>query len=326
MVIMIDIFNKFKDTVLYKDGNTLQNKVAELKLKLKNCSLVDEERIKKEIKKYEYGIRGEKNIIYELMNSHIPMYILHDINIEYKGYRAQIDFLIITKRNCFIIECKHLYGDVFIDNKGDFYRSYNGRLSAMYNPITQLERHINVIREYINDRNGFIGKLIVNKAFGEYYRGIVVFSNENTKISDRNAPDNVRNKVVRADKIINYIKKIESESKNESSSESEIKEYADRILSLEVIDNNAKINDDKDMGVKVSDELVRDRLKKYRLRKSNELNYRPYYIFNDSTLNELVMKRPKSIVELKEIEGIADKKVGMYGKDILDIINGRDDI
>jgi len=87
---MIDIFNKFNDTVLYKDGNTLQNKIKELKLKLDNCSIKEKEKIKNDIKKYEYGLKGEANIIYELMNSHIPMYILHDINIEYKGYKAQI--------------------------------------------------------------------------------------------------------------------------------------------------------------------------------------------------------------------------------------------
>lgn len=332
---MIDIFNKFNDTVLYKDGNTLQNKIKELKLKLDNCSIKEKEKIKNDIKKYEYGLRGEANIIYELMNSHIPMYILHDINIEYRGYKAQIDFLVFTRKNCFIIECKHLYGDVFIDNKGDFYRSNNGRLSAIYSPITQLERHINVIRKYINDRNGFIGRLVVSKTFDEYYHGIVVFSNENTRISDKNAPYSIKNRVIRADKIINYIKKMENESKELSSSEKEIKGYADKILSFCVEDKNVSIDldieeDSKDIEIhvkedknsQISDEVLRDRLKKYRLKKAKELNYKPYFIFNDSTLNDLVMKRPKNIEELKRIEGIADKKNIMYGSDILRIVNG----
>ena len=77
------------------------------------------------------------------MNSHIPMYILHDINLVYKDYEAQIDFMIFTKKNCYIIECKQLYGDVLIDYSGNFYRKIGSRLTPIYSPITQLERHIN---------------------------------------------------------------------------------------------------------------------------------------------------------------------------------------
>ena len=62
-------------------------------------------------------------------------------------------------------------------------------------------------------------------------------------------------------------------------------------------------------------------MKKYRLNKSKELNYKPYFIFSDKTLEELINKKPKNKVELKQIEGFGDKKIEMYGIDIIKIIN-----
>lgn len=46
---------------------------------------------------------GENNIEFELKNSHFPMYILHDIYLEDGDLSAQIDYLVFTKKNCFVI-------------------------------------------------------------------------------------------------------------------------------------------------------------------------------------------------------------------------------
>lgn len=138
---MIDLFNRFDKTILYKDGNNLENIINFLRYKLDNCLQNERDNIIQDIKKYEYGLKGEQKVLYELMNSHIPMYILHDINLSYKGYEAQIDFMIFTKKNFYIIECKQLYGDILIDYSGNFYRKIGSRLTPIYSPITQLERH-----------------------------------------------------------------------------------------------------------------------------------------------------------------------------------------
>lgn len=65
----------------------------------------------------EYGIAGEKNIEFELKNSHKPMYILHDIYIQDGDLSAQIDYLVFTKKICFVIECKYLYRDIEINKE-----------------------------------------------------------------------------------------------------------------------------------------------------------------------------------------------------------------
>ena len=331
---MLNIFNDtFKDTILYYSGNTLENKIKVLENKLKNTKSKEEELyLYEEIQKYKYGIQGENKILYELKNSHIPMYILHDINLEYKDYKAQIDFIILTKKNYYIIECKNLYGNISIDNKGNFYRINNKNKVGIYNPITQLDRHINIIRRYIEDRNNFIGKLIVKKIFDSMYHGIVVLANDNTVVEDKYAPKTVKNKVIRADKLIEYIKYIEKNTDSYASSEKDIISSCNNIIALckkeetfaeeipllnineDITDNNKTININ-------NDDEIRTNLKKYRLNKSRELNYKPYFIFSDKTLEELINKKPKNKVELKQIEGFGDKKIEMYGIDIIKIIN-----
>lgn len=331
---MLNIFNDtFKDTILYYSGNTLENKIKVLENKLKNVKSKQEKLyLYEEIQKYKYGIQGENKILYELKNSHIPMYILHDINLEYKDYKAQIDFIILTKKNYYIIECKNLYGNISIDNKGNFYRINNKNKVGIYNPITQLDRHVNIIRRYIEDRNNFIGKLIVKKIFDSMYHGIVVLANDNTVVEDKYAPKTVKNKVIRADKLIEYIKYIEKNTDSYASSEKDIISSCNNILALckkeetiaeespllnineDITDNNKTININ-------NDDEIRTNLKKYRLNKSRELNYKPYFIFSDKTLEELINKKPKNKVELKQIEGFGDKKIEMYGIDIIKIIN-----
>lgn len=331
---MLNIFNDtFKDTILYYSGNTLENKIKVLENKLKNTKSKEEKSyLYEEIQKYKYGIQGENKILYELKNSHIPMYILHDINLEYKDYKAQIDFIILTKKNYYIIECKNLYGNISIDNKGNFYKINNKNKIGIYNPITQLDRHINIIRRYIEDRNNFIGKLIVKKIFDSMYHGIVVLANDNTVVEDKYAPKNVKNKVIRADQLIEYIKYIEKNTDSYASSEKDIISSCNNILALckkeetiaeerpllnineDITDNNKTININ-------NDDEIRTNLKKYRLNKSRELNYKPYFIFSDKTLEELINKKPKNKVELKQIEGFGDKKIEMYGIDIIKIIN-----
>ena len=68
---------------------------------------------------------------------------------------------------------------------------------------------------------------------------------------------------------------------------------------------------------------LREDLKKYRYNKAKVLNYKPYIIFNDATMDALVNMRPKNLKELGRVPGFADKKIEMYGNDIIKIINNR---
>lgn len=98
-----------------------------------------------------YGKIGEDNISFELKNSGMDMYVLHDIYLEYGDLSAQIDYIVITRKITYIIECKNLIGDIEIDNTGAFIRHYElfGKhvKEGIYSPVTQNLRHLNVLKE-----------------------------------------------------------------------------------------------------------------------------------------------------------------------------------
>ena len=314
-----------KETTIYYDGKTLEKKIEYLKKKLIHSTDEEKVYIENDIRKYEYGIKGESKLLFELKNSHIPMLILHDLNINYKEYKAQIDYILFTNKNIYILECKNLYGNLLINEDGNFYRIYDNNTEAIYNPITQLNRHMDIIKEYIYDENGIIGKLLTNYAFDKYYKGIVVLTNEKMLVKDKYAPKKVKDKVVRLDKIVDYIKKEEKKSHNLPDSYDEVKALADKILRLNVdyeikdeiiTTDTAYSEEDYNLNV-----ILKNKLKKYRFNKAKELNYKPYFIFTDKSLNELVNKKPFNKDELKRIYGFSDIKIDKYGKDILKIIN-----
>ena len=96
-----------------------------------------------------YGLIGEKNIAFELSNSGMPMYILHDIHLELEDLSAQIDYIVVTKKVIYVIECKNLIGNITIDRDGNFIRDFvfGGRKirEGIYSPITQNQRHLEAV-------------------------------------------------------------------------------------------------------------------------------------------------------------------------------------
>jgi len=61
-------------------------------------------------------------------------------------------------------------------------------------------------------------------------------------------------------------------------------------------------------------------LKAYRLQKSRKENIKPYFIYNDNQLKDLIEKMPRNSKELRNVAGFGETKVNKYGKDILQII------
>jgi superfamily II DNA helicase RecQ len=59
----------------------------------------------------------------------------------------------------------------------------------------------------------------------------------------------------------------------------------------------------------------------YRLNKSREENIKPYYIYNDNQLKDLILKMLKNKEELKLVAGFGEKKSNKYGDDILKIMD-----
>lgn len=318
---------RFKKQILYKEDTTTKQELEKLKEHLKTNP---DKRLEEKLKTFEYGLVGENKVLYELQHSGIGMYILHNINFEYKGKNAQIDFVVITARCTYFIECKNYIGNITVNNKGDFIREYlkNNKkvVEGVYSPITQSKRHMELIKETAYDNSNFLYRLNFEKNFNSFHDYIVVMANPKTIINDKYAPKEIKERLVKADQIIECIKKLE-EKREAFRFEKDIKASADTYLEMNVEKPLLKINfaEEKESSPEIQKTVDKDKikseLKKYRLQKSKELKYKPYFIFNDATLEEILTLMPSSPNDLKKISGFADKKIEMYGTDIIKIIN-----
>ena len=63
-----------------------------------------------------------------------------------------------------------------------------------------------------------------------------------------------------------------------------------------------------------------DALREVRLRLARERGVPPYVIFHDTTLRDMVQRRPRTIDDLHEIYGVGTKKAADFGDAFLDAI------
>lgn len=206
----------------------LENQVSDSELKAE---------IEKQIKLASYGEFGEKNISFELKNSGMDMYILHDIYLEYNDLSAQIDYLIITRKRTYIIECKNLIGNIEIDNQGNFIRTYElfGKKvkEGIYSPITQNKRHLEVLKNVRRDsKTNILMKAAFDHYFENNYKSIVVLANPKTYLNSKFAKKEVKDQVIRADQLISKIKELDSQYKDGDSTENEMLDLAKFFLSV----------------------------------------------------------------------------------------------
>lgn len=346
------LFNKLKQPIFHKESSNAELQLEKLKALESLLNTEGQTIIKQDIKNLEYGIVGEKNIAFELKNSHMPMYVLHDIYFEDGELSAQIDYLVFTRKVCFVIECKNLYGDIEINSTGDFIRTteYYGKKKkeGIYSPITQNQRHLELMKKIRTDNKGnILAKFMIERYFEDIYKPVVVLANPKTVLNAKFAKKEVKEKIIRSDQLVKYIKDTYNSSKAAEYSDEELLKWAQSFLDLhkevekdytakyEQYRINNKINEFQNevpLTKKVKNTVVNTcdnieetdifkELREYRLNKSREENIKPYFIFNDNQLKDLISKMPKNKEELKLVSGFGEKKADKYGDDILKILS-----
>lgn len=346
------LFNRMKEPVFLKESSSAQVQLEKLKALKPLLNIEGQNIIKQDIKLLEYGIAGEKNIEFELKNSHMPMYILHDIYLEDGDLSAQIDYLVFTKKICFVIECKNLYGDIEINSSLDFIRTIkfgsSKKKEGIYSPITQNQRHLELMKKIKTDnKNNILTKYMAGRYFEDFNKSVVVLANPKTVLNTKYAKKEVKDKVIRADQLVNYIKEMYENSKVAADSEDRMLEWAqsyldlhkdakkdytekyeqykDSIITLQRSDEEALTPVAGKSTITAAEVLVEEtdifkELKAYRLDKSREEKIKPYFIYNDKQLKELISKMPKDKEELQTVIGFGEIKANKYGDDILRIV------
>jgi len=330
-----------KEPQFIKEFSSENKNISNLQELLKKVS--DEEtanNIKNKINRLYYGLMGEKNVAYELKNSHMPILILHNLYLEFNGLNAQIDFVVISEKFILVIECKNLVGEIDINSKGEFTRIFKtstGKVykkEGMYSPIVQNERHLGLIKDIL-ESEGFKREKL-DKAIDQ----ISVVANEKAVINDRFAKEKVKKRIIKHDQLIEKMKEISRKSSISFTEETMYKisnillkynkEYSIDYSKMYNIDKNNKneieetktVQNNEDNAEKISieqTELYKE-LKKYRLNKSKEEMVKAYYLYTNVQLEEIVKLKPKTLSELANINGFGKVKCEKYGSDIIDIV------
>lgn len=330
------LFDKLNEPVFIKEDNNAAKQLELLEELYDKAQDAVKKQIEQEIKYISYGIKGEEQIAFELKNSHMPMYVLHDLYLEFEDLSAQIDYLIITRKGIFVIECKNLFGDITVNSNGDFVRSIKlgGRLvkEGIYSPITQNKRHLEIIRQVRGQDKSALTRVFFEKYFYDRYHSIVVLANPKTILNTKYAPKEVREKVIRADQLIEYIKKVNTRINIDTNNDKEMKALAEYFLSKHApkeMTYHKKyeqiIEEETNTPVEIADdsnnvELLIQKMKEYRLKQSREDKVKPYYIFTDKQMLDIIEKRPSNIEELMRISGFGEVKCGKYGEQIIEIL------
>ncbi len=236
----MSLFSKPEIIVLKEssDSRSYLSRLEDLKERIQGSSKETKE-LDKEIMMVKAGISGEDAIMFELRNSGMDLVVLHDIFIESpSGNTAQIDFLVITQYITVIIECKNLYGNIEINNKGEFIRtiSYGGKsyTEGIYSPITQNERHLQVLKECKLENAGLLKRLGINSAFEDYHKSLVVLANPKTVVNDKYAKKEIKEKVIRADQLISKLKEMNEIASKRLLKDSvkEMQKYGEKMLAM----------------------------------------------------------------------------------------------
>ncbi|XQY91620.1 HRDC domain-containing protein [Metabacillus sp. HB246100] len=302
----------------------------------KKDATIDCKKVESHLKLFSIGQTGEKNVLFELQHSMLPMVVLHDVYLEYEHYSAQLDFVILTHKFVMVLEVKKFFGNIHVTEKGEFQRviTKNDKIinkEGMYSPINQVERHVVILEKLLKDK-GIIESCPVKYA--------VTFANPKTILDiSKHAPATIQSSVIRHDQIKTFIKNELAKKSPVFLKDQQLYQIVDTILESSK-EKPFNIEDYKlDSGVtsqlkhspkvkptssssshKESD--LKLALSEYRLRRSKELKVKPYYIFTNKMVESLLEKKPLTIDQLLEIEGIGVKKAEEFGEDILSIIKG----
>lgn len=225
---------KFGCIVLKEESNTEQQ-IELLKKQLALAPDFQKKQLQTQIKLLKEGEVGEKNILFELKNSGIDMYVLHDIRLVDGERSAQIDFIVITRQIIFVIESKNLIGDIEIDESGSFIRSYEmyGKKirEGFYSPITQNERHLQIIHDVkMKSKNNALLRLTFNHWFSDFYKPLVVLANPKNCIQNKCKDKSISEQVIRADQLISTIKKMNKNSKLDANKQKQCLATAEQFM------------------------------------------------------------------------------------------------
>ena len=273
---------------------------------------------------YKIGEIGENKVLDELKYSFYPMHIFKDISINIGEFQCQIDFVILTKKAMYLIECKNTKFNVKIDKTGSFYLINEGKKNRTFSVLNQIERQKMILEQ-----------LDLGVEIKEMHP-IVVYANEETgiEIEDKDALRGID--VINLDRLNSLIREKEKDLKEIYTVE-EIEKIKNSLINPDIKNNDYKeedtvkweeyelrllleknINEKKALekiaeknvlknvksefnGSKISISEFKDVLKKYLERKSEKLGVTSSSLMTEVMRDEILEKMPTTVNQLSKL-------------------------
>jgi hypothetical protein len=164
--------------------------------------------IERETKCIASGVRGEESSAYYInfrYHDSPNWAVIHDLRLEFNGFVAQIDHLLINRfLEVYVLESKNYYYGVKISPEGDFV-AWNGKsYIGIESPIEQNKRHIRLLEKVVTQR-GLLPTRLGITVPAAYHNYVLIAPNSRI---DRPAASNFdTSMVIKADALVESIGK-----------------------------------------------------------------------------------------------------------------------
>ena len=331
--------------IIFKANDTLNNNIKNLMNKQKTeSSALKNNALNYQILLFKIGELGESKVLDELKYSFYPMNIIKDISINIGEFHCQIDFLIITKKSIYLIECKNNGANLKIDSNGSFYLVKEGKKNRIFSVLNQIERQKMILEQLDFDVD------IKN------IQPIIVYANEETGIEIEDETILRGIDVINLDRLNSLIKEKEKDLE-EIYTEEEIGKIKNKLLdpilkNSDYVEENSKkwdefelrmqleknINEKKALekiaernstksikanndGSKISRDEFGEILEKYLIRKSEKLGVTTTSLMTEMMKDEVLEKMPTTVAQLSKLLVSNSVFFHKISSDLLSMIN-----
>ena len=331
--------------IIFKANDTLNNNIKNLMNKQKTeSSALKNNALNYQILLFKIGELGESKVLDELKYSFYPMNIIKDISINIGEFHCQIDFLIITKKSIYLIECKNNGANLKIDSNGSFYLVKEGKKNRIFSVLNQIERQKMILEQLDFDVD------IKN------IKPIIVYANEETGIEIEDETILRGIDVINLDRLNSLIREKEKDLE-EIYTEEEIEKIKNKLLdpilkNSDYVEENSKkwdefelrmqleknINEKKALekiaernstksikanndGSKISRDEFGEILEKYLIRKSEKLGVTTTSLMMEMMKDEVLEKMPTTVAQLSKLLVSNSVFFHKISSDLLSMIN-----
>ena len=162
----------------------------------------------------DFGNINESDVAFHLKRAFKDskdVYVLNDVQIKHDSENAQIDHLVIYPQGFIVVESKSIYGEVRVNDYGEWSRSVRGKWFGIKSPVIQAELQIEILKRFLSDNvEKFLEKMFsIQKKGIKNWKYDILCAVSCNAIVERDSISEEQNKlIIKADSVAKTVKSI----------------------------------------------------------------------------------------------------------------------